>query len=144
MSSHPFRWIGSGAAISLLGATLMLMPANASAETQASATGTLAVSIDGWGSGTVTSSPAGINCHMASASGNPWENENWNQTLSGPCDAQFPIGTVVTVTATPDAGSELNGLDCGDVNNPCRRTVTSGYNPVWAMFCPRDDLCSAG
>jgi hypothetical protein len=122
----------------------MLMPVNASAATQANATSTLSVWIDGWGSGVVTSSPTGINCRLMSASGNPWENENWTQTLTGPCEAKFPIGTVVTVTATPDSGNNLNGIDCGELGNPCRKTITSGYNAVWVMFCPRDDLCSAG
>ena len=32
----------------------------------------------------------------ASSDGNPWENENWNQPLSGSCHADFPIGTAVT------------------------------------------------
>jgi len=144
MKSRLLRMIGRAAAVTLLGAPLVLVPTTASAATQTDATSTLSVWIDGWGSGVVTSNPPGINCQMKSASGNPWENENWNQTLTGPCEARFSIGTVVTVTATPAAGNDLNSIDCGQPNNPCRRTMTSGYNPVWVMFCPRDDLCSAG
>jgi hypothetical protein len=41
-------------------------------------------------------------------------------------------------------GNNPNGTDCGEPSNPCRKTITSGYNAVWVMFCPRDDLCSAG
>jgi hypothetical protein len=48
-------------------------------------------------------SPTGINFHLKSASGNPWENEKWQQTITGPCEATFPV-----------------------------------------VFCPPDDLCSAG
>ncbi len=58
----------------------------------------LTVTRDGSGSGTVTSSPAGINC-------------------GGTCDGDFNEGTVVTLTATPDAGSTFAGWggDC----TPC-------------------------
>jgi hypothetical protein len=119
-----------------------VLPAASAAAAQPSST--LNVWIDGWGSGTVTSNPPGINCTMTSSDGNPWENENWNQSLSGSCHASFPVGTVVTVTSTPAAGSALNNSDCGGQNgNPCRSTIGTGSNPVWVMFCPDDDLCSA-
>lgn len=107
------------------------------------ATTNLQIWIDGWGAGTVTSSPAGINCHQGPAI-NPYES-NQTQSQSGTCLASFPVGTVVTVTATADPGSDVNYLDCGGATgNPCKRTVTSGYNAATAMFCPTDGLCSAG
>lgn len=59
----------------------------------------LTVTKTGTGSGTVTSNPAGINCGAT-------------------CVAGFPDGTVVTLTATPDAGSKFDGWsgdpDCSD------------------------------
>ena len=141
MSSESVRRLWRIAATAFLNAALVL---NAVPAAAAQPTSTLSVWIDGWGSGTVTSTPAGINCTMTSSDGNPWENENWNQTLSGSCHASFAVGTLVTMTATPAADSHLNGSDCGGPSgNPCSRTITSGYNAAWAMFCPRDDLCSA-
>jgi len=47
--------------------------------------------------GTVTSSPPGINCHT-------WDP---NGTTGGNCTAVFPRGTIVILTATPDAGWEF-------------------------------------
>ncbi|WP_052391075.1 hypothetical protein [Streptomyces sp. NRRL B-24484] len=91
---------------------------------------------DGWGGGTVTSQPAGINCHQAAA--DPW-NGVGQEAPTGTCYASFPVGTRVTFTATADPGSNVNsGPD------PASLTVQPGYNPVWTMFCPNDDLCSAG
>jgi hypothetical protein len=133
-------------AAALLGGAMALVPAASSAVAQT--TGTLYVWIDGWGSGTVTSNPGGINCRLVSPPGFPYEHESrQDQVLSGSCHASFPVGTVVTVTAAPDAGNYLNGLDCGGPFTPgssCQRTVTSGYNAAWSMFCPDGGLCSAG
>ena len=60
---------------------------------------TLAVTIAGTGSGTVTSSPAGITC-------------------PGDCSEPYSVGTSVTLTATPDATSTFAGwtgdADCAD------------------------------
>jgi hypothetical protein len=50
----------------------------------------LTVSRQGAGSGTVTSSPAGIAC-------------------GGTCTASYPQGTMVSLSATPDAGSTFGG-----------------------------------
>ncbi|MEV6205835.1 hypothetical protein [Kitasatospora sp. NPDC051914] len=91
---------------------------------------------DGWGGGTITSQPAGINCHQEA-----WEpySDTYQEYPTGSCAASFPVGTTVTFTATADPGSYVNaGPD------PVSVTVRSGYNSVWVMFCPQDDLCSSG
>lgn len=93
--------------------------------------------IDGWGGGTVTSRPAGISCHTTAW--DPYSSEEPPPNHTGPCSASFPVGTTVTFTATPDPGSVVN-----DGPAPASLTVRSGYNAVWAMFCPTDGLCSAG
>ena len=103
-------------------------------------TSVLHVWIDGWGSGTITSSPAGINCHVQ-YSGNPYE-DDFTGSMTGPCEASFTVGSQVTLTATADPGSHLNSMDCGTYANPCTKTVTSGYNGVYASFCPDNNgLC---
>jgi uncharacterized repeat protein (TIGR02543 family) len=63
--------------------------------TFASNTPTLTISKKGTGSGTVSSSPAGISCGTS-------------------CQANFPIGSIVTLIATPDPGSVFTGFsgDC--------------------------------
>lgn len=64
--------------------------------------------------GTVTSSPAGINCGSA-------------------CTATFPAGTVVTLTATPAAGSFFggwNGVCVGSTSPTCTFTMNSSLTAV--------------
>jgi uncharacterized repeat protein (TIGR02543 family) len=78
----------------------------------------LTVTKAGSGSGTVTSSPAGIDCGAT-------------------CSASFPSGTAVTLTAAPDAGSTFTGWggDCTGTG-PCvvtmdqDRTVTATFDIV--------------
>ncbi|RPF34685.1 hypothetical protein [Streptomyces sp. TLI_185] len=90
---------------------------------------------DGWGGGTVTSNPAGINCHTTAW--DPYAEDAQPQpNPSGPCEASFPVGTTITFTATPDPGSNVNFPP-----DPNPLTVRAGYNAVWAMFCPNDGLC---
>ncbi|GAA1566190.1 hypothetical protein GCM10009678_56360 [Actinomadura kijaniata] len=94
---------------------------------------------DGWGGGTVTSNPAGINCHQEAW--DPYADSSGNtpqQTSAGTCDANFPVGTTVTLTATPDPGSYVN---VGPDPNPV--TIRSGYNSSYVVFCPNDGLCSS-
>jgi hypothetical protein len=75
--------------------TVTLSQAQTVIATFASNTPTLTISEQGAGSGTVSSNPAGISC------GNS-------------CQANFPIGTLVTLSATPDPGSVFTGFsgDC--------------------------------
>ncbi|WP_218009620.1 hypothetical protein [Actinomadura kijaniata] len=95
---------------------------------------------DGWGGGTVTSSPAGINCHQEAWDPYADTSEGTPQQASaGTCDANFPVGTTVTLTARPDPGSYVN---FGPDPNPVR--IRSGYNSSYVVFCPSDGLCSSG
>ena len=79
----------------------------------------LSLAFSGLGSGTVTSSPPGLSCASA-------------------CAVQaFPVGTQVTLTATPTAPSTFGswqGCDTPGTTNPClvnlsaSRTVTVSFN----------------
>src|SRR5688572_31048237 len=60
------------------------------------------------GDGVVTSSPAGINCTIT------------DRSRSGTCDASFPDGTTVTLTATPAAGNTFRNW----VGRPSYTTTT--------------------
>jgi hypothetical protein len=76
----------------------------------------LAVVRAGTGSGTVTSSPAGITCGTS-------------------CAASFPSGTAVTLTATPAAGSTFTGWSGGGCTGTGACTVTLTANTtVTATF----------
>ncbi len=70
----------------------------------------------GGGTGTVTSSPAGISCGAT-------------------CTANFAYGTPVTLTATPANGSTFAGWSGGGCSGTglCVTTVT-GMTPITAMF----------
>jgi hypothetical protein len=65
---------------------------------------TLAVFNVGQGMGTVTSSPVGINCTPA--------------TSGSGCTGNFPLNTVVTLTATSGANSQLGGWSSNCVTTP--------------------------
>src|SRR5579864_9507317 len=80
----------------------------------------LTVTFAGNGSGTVTSSPTGLSCSSPNA-----------------CLAQFASGSLVTLTAAPNAGSLFGswvGCDTPNTANPCdvtmttNRTVTLTFN----------------
>jgi Divergent InlB B-repeat domain len=72
-------------------------------------TRTLSVSKTGSGSGTVTSSPAGINC-------------------GGDCSQSYATGTEVTLTATPAAGSSFTGWSGGGCSGTGTCVVTLSAN----------------
>src|SRR5204862_430875 len=78
----------------------------------------LTVKEQGTGSGTVTSSPAGISCS------------------SGECSAEFEEGTTVTLTGSPAAGSKpASWTGCGSVNGENKCLVTmSAAKEVTATF----------
>jgi hypothetical protein len=77
--------------------------------------GTLGISKSGAGGGTVTSSPPGIDC-------------------GADCSQDFTYGTIVTLTANPDAGSVFNGWsgdsDCSDgvVTMNANKTCVAAFN----------------
>jgi hypothetical protein len=75
---------------------------------------TLSVTKDGTGSGTVTSSPAGINCGTD-------------------CSEGYANGTTVTLTATPDAGSTFTGWTGTCAGAACSIPIT-GSASVTATF----------
>jgi hypothetical protein len=76
----------------------------------------LTVSKGGEGEGTVTSSPAGIDC-------------------GSECSASFEAGTEVTLTASPAAGSEFGGWTACDAESEGKCEVTmSGARAVEADF----------
>ena len=79
---------------------------------------TLTVTKEGTGSGTVTSSPAGIDCG--------------NQ-----CSAGFGAGTMVTLTASPAVGSVFAGWSggCSGAEDACQVTMDAG-RAVTATFVP--------
>ncbi len=76
----------------------------------------LTVSLDGIGTGTVTSSPAGISC--------------------GPdCAENYVDGTAVTLTAMPDAGSTFTEwTGCDSPNGPICEMTVDAIKDVTAVF----------
>jgi hypothetical protein len=79
---------------------------------------TLSVALEGSGAGTVTSSPAGIDCGRSGLD----------------CAEAYAVGTMVTLTASPAAAvfSSWSGA-CAGQGNPCRITMTADQ-PVTASF----------
>jgi hypothetical protein len=72
----------------------------------------LGLTFGGQGAGNVTSNPAGLSCASS----------------AGVCAAQFPLGTVVTLTATPTAPSTFGGwTGCSTAPNvnPCMITLVA-------------------
>jgi List-Bact-rpt repeat protein len=83
---------------------------------------TVTVAVSGTGAGSVGSTPAGIAC--SAAAGSP----------SGTCGTQFEVGTVVSLSATPVAGSVFTGWSgaCGGTG-ACQLTVAENTT-VTAAF----------
>jgi hypothetical protein len=78
---------------------------------------TLTVNKSGTGSGTVSSSPAGIDCGTD-------------------CSEDYDSGTVVTLTATPDAGSTFSGWSGSCSGTSCSVTMDANHS-VNANFVPQ-------
>jgi hypothetical protein len=93
---------------------------------------TLTVTKDGTGSGTVTSSPAGINC-------------------GGTCAADFAPGTSVTLTATTGSGATFGGwggsctgTGACTVSMTSAKTVTATFNGCGYTITPTSASVAAG
>lgn len=84
-------------------------------------TNALQVNRTGSGNGTVTSAPAGINC-------------------GGTCNANFPSGSTVTLTATPAIGSTFSGWSGGCAGADTCTIVMSSDQTVIAQFDGMFDL----
>jgi List-Bact-rpt repeat protein len=80
--------------------------------------GVVTVALQGTGTGTVTSSPGGINCP------------------TGACGAQFNVGDTIVLTATPNAGSTFGSwTGCTSANgNTCSVLVQIGNTNTVAIF----------
>ncbi len=80
---------------------------------------TLTVSKSGIGSGTVSSSPGGISC-------------------GGTCAADYDYGTMITLTASPAAGSVFDSWSgCNSVNGATCSVTMSASRTVTATFRPQ-------
>lgn len=103
---------GWSGACSGIGSCTVLMDQEKNVEaTFANKTYTLSVSRLGIGSGTVTSSPAGINCGST-------------------CAANFNDGSTVTLTATASPGSTFTGWSgyCSGTSSTCSLTMSAARN----------------
>jgi len=82
----------------------------------------------GQGSGTVTSSPVGINCPQTSPTG----------PTGGACTANFVLNAAVTLTATPAAGSQFGGwsANCTPSNSPTCTLTMVNSDSVGVIFNP--------
>jgi hypothetical protein len=88
--------------------------------------GSVAIIPGGGGSGTVTSSPAGINCIITRGNG------------SGSCTAFFPVGTIVRLDARPASDSRFQGWrglpGCFDASRiTIARGITINCQPGFAL-----------
>jgi len=91
------------------------------------ATGTISIIQGGTGAGTVTSTPAGINCHIDDVNG-----------PTGACNVPFEAGTKVRLKAVADQGSKFVGWapvnSCPKPNIKVEAGATYECQPV---FQPR-------
>ena len=86
----------------------------------------LSVALKGTGSGTVTSSPMGIDCPAAT------------------CSTPFPSGQQVTLTESPAEGSTFSGWNvCTGLGSTCTVTVT-GSTSVEASFTLQPEKLTVG
>ncbi|MCC7054722.1 MAG: hypothetical protein IT355_15730 [Gemmatimonadaceae bacterium] len=73
---------------------------------------TLTASPASRGSGTIVSSPTGVNCTVTDAA------------MSGVCSVAFPSGTIVTLTQVPGSQSVFQGWGGDCTGNPCQVAMT--------------------
>lgn len=89
--------------------------------------GSISILPGGNGSGRVTSQPAGINCTITGGNG------------SGTCDAFFPVGTIVRLSAIPANNSSLQGWSTNlpGCSDPSRIRIARGTNitcrPIFSL-----------
>lgn len=77
----------------------------------------LSISLSGGGTGTVSSSPAGLSCNTSG------------------CSGMFPTGTTVTLTASPSGGSTFTGWSGGSCTGTGTCTITlSSAQSLTATF----------
>jgi len=113
--------LGLTSAIVMLLLTI-LMPSNLTAQVQQF---TLTVNKVGTGTGTVTSSPTGINC-------------------GSDCTENYDANTSVTLTATPAAGSKFvawtGDADCTDgiVTMDANKSCTAQFSPQFTLTIQKD------
>lgn len=82
----------------------------------------MAIALLGTGSGSVTSSPAGITCTLAGGQ------------QGGTCAATFDAGTAVTLTATASAGSMFQTWGSGCTGSASCNLTMSGPRAITAQF----------
>ena len=113
---------------SLLLLLLIILIANCSGSDSGSATSAasfnLTVSIDGPGAGTVTSSPAGIVCGID-------------------CSESYPENSVVSLTASPAAGSSFTGWSSACSGTDSCTVTMDAVKSVTATFVEYSVDCSA-
>jgi 6-phosphogluconolactonase (cycloisomerase 2 family) len=90
----------------------------------------LTVTLTGTGSGTVTSSPAGLNCSSLVGAAPP---TIVTRIVTNICSATFPFGTSVMLTATPATGSRFAGWSGEGCSDTCVVSMTQSRN-VTAPF----------
>ena len=109
-----FQFAGFGGACSGQTCTLVLSGNQSVSATFNASAAQVTVSVSG--NGTVTSTPAGINCPTT-------------------CSASFNSGSSVTLTASPAAGSTFSGFSGACTGTTCQLTPSSGQNAeVTATF----------
>jgi hypothetical protein len=119
-SSAFIGWSGGGCA-GTAPCTLTMDQARTVTATFNIAVHKLTVLGSGTGSGVVTSKPTGIECRIIGG------------RTESPCEADFPIGSSVTLTATPDEGHSFDGWEDHDCGRSCTvildkpRTITAVF-----------------
>jgi len=117
----------SGAGCSGTGTCVVTMDAARSVTANFSPGALLTISLDGTGTGTVTSSPAGINC-------------------GSDCTETYPYDTVVTLTAIPAPGSIFTGwtgAGCSGtgtcvITMDAARSITATFAPSYTLSVSRN------